>query len=56
MAGLGLLTAVRVRYIRFPLSWRLRALIMGMGQHCPKTTPPLKRRSVKVAALETEME
>ena len=34
--GLGLLTAARVRYIRFPLSWRLRALIMGLGKTARK--------------------
>jgi hypothetical protein len=35
--GLGVLTAVRVRYIRFPLSWRLRALIMGIGKTARKS-------------------
>jgi hypothetical protein len=36
IAGLGLLTAFRVRYIRFPLSWRLRALILGIGKAARK--------------------
>jgi hypothetical protein len=36
--GLGLLTTSRLRRITSS-SWRLRALIMGMGQHCLKTPP-----------------
>jgi hypothetical protein len=34
--GLGLLTTARVGDIRFPLSWRLRALIMGIGKTARK--------------------
>jgi hypothetical protein len=36
MEGVGLLTAARLRDIRFPLSWRLRALIMGIGKTARK--------------------